>query len=187
MTNSNHRTDTQTAFLNWYQPIHGPFIRYCSSKAFGLMSTEDLAQEAILATLSAFDKIQDKEKILGYMIGVVNNIIKNQLRRQKFRADWNEELLASVTAKVKDPETALDIQYLYKCIQQLNAKEQEAILLFEISGFSIKELSEIQESSEAAVKTRLHRARKELKKQLSGCNNKRKLSDSLALYASILF
>lgn len=36
--------------LAWYEPIHAPFVRFCSSKAIGWMETDDLVQEAILAT-----------------------------------------------------------------------------------------------------------------------------------------
>lgn len=174
-------------FLDWYQPIHTSFVRYCSSKSIDLMPTEDLVQETILATLAAFDNIKNKEKLLSYMIGVVNNIIKNHLRQKKFRATWNEETMATIAAKVKDPEIALDIQYLYQCIHQLKAKEKEAILLFEISGFSIQEISQIQQSSPSAVKTRLHRARKALKELVAQDSRPRSLSERLTIYASILF
>ena len=37
------------------------------------MEAEDLAQEAILATLAGWERIRDKEKRLSYMMGVVNN------------------------------------------------------------------------------------------------------------------
>ncbi|WP_052594445.1 RNA polymerase sigma factor [Aureispira sp. CCB-QB1] len=180
-------TPSSQAFLEWYEPIHASFIRYCSSKSLDLMPTEDLAQEAILVTLSAFDRIRDKNKLLSYMIGIVNNIIKNHLRQKKFRATWNEQTMATIAAKVNDPEIALDIQYLYQCIHKLKDKEKEAILLFEISGFSIKEISVIQQSSSAAVKTRLHRARKTLKELVAKDKSPRSLSERLAVYASILF
>lgn len=181
------QTPSAQAFLDWYQPIHAPFVRYCSSKSLNSLSTEDLVQEALLATLSAFDAIKDKEKLLSYMIGIVNNIIKNHLRKKKFQGQWNEERMATIAAKVTDPEIALDIQYLYQCIQKLSPKAQEAILLFEISGFSLKEVSKIQQTSVAAVKTRLHRARKELKRLVAQDNRKRSLSERMAIYASLLF
>ncbi|HMT12635.1 MAG TPA: sigma factor-like helix-turn-helix DNA-binding protein, partial [Ignavibacteria bacterium] len=50
----------------------------------------------------------------------------------------------------------------------LTAKERAAILLFEIAGFSIEEIVTIQkERSLSAVKSRLSRARKKLKKQIT--------------------
>jgi RNA polymerase sigma-70 factor (ECF subfamily) len=51
---------------------------------------------------------------------------------------------------------------LYKCLKELDQVTSECIILFEISGFSIKEIMGIQNSSEAAVKQRLSRGRKQL-------------------------
>lgn len=77
--------DIHQEFLTLYTPLHDRFTRYCSSNAYGLMETEDLVQETILCTLQQFERIHDKNKLLWYMIGVANNIVKNQLRRQNSR------------------------------------------------------------------------------------------------------
>jgi len=75
------KSNINVEFLSLYEPIHSKFIKYCSSIAYGIMETEDLAQEAILTTLLNFSKIEDKNKLLNYMIGVVRNITFNQKRR----------------------------------------------------------------------------------------------------------
>ena len=178
--------DSNEEFLKWYQPVHEPFVRYCSSRAYGVMGTEDLVQEAVLAALQGFDRIKEKDKLLGYMIGVVNNIIRNRKRRMKFQADWDEKSLAQLESKTQDPEIALDIHYLIKALDQLPDKQKEAVLLFEISGFSIKEISEIQDSSTSATKTRISRGRQQLRHLLSEDTGKLPLSKRLAIYASIL-
>ncbi|MFK7933234.1 MAG: RNA polymerase sigma factor [Saprospiraceae bacterium] len=180
-------TDTKQDFLHWYEPIHPALTRYCSSRAWGLMETEDLVQEAVLATLQNFSRVRDKEKLLGFMIGVVNNVIKNKLRRHKFRGAWDEQRMADLESKLGDPELLLDIQYLHKAIEQLPARQREALTLFEISGFSIREISVIQQSTEAATKMRLSRARKALRELLDDTKSTMSLSQRLAVYASVLF
>lgn len=175
------------AFLHWYEPVHERFVRYCSSRAFALMETEDLVQESILQTMEAFNRIKDKSKLLSFMIGVANNIVRQSKRRLKFKGNWDEQLFENLVSKTADPALATDIQFLLKAIQQLNNAQQEALLLFEISGFSIKEISHIQESTEGAVKTRLSRARKALKELLSEDGHPMSLQQRLAVYASVLF
>lgn len=174
-------------FLKWYEPVHEQFVRYCSSRAFALMETEDLVQESILQTLQAFYRIEDNQKLLGFMIGVANNLVRQQKRRLKFKGEWDEMALEKLESRTNDPEIALDIHYLLKAIQQLPEKQKEALVLFEISGFKIKEISVIQECSEGAVKTRLSRARHDLKKSLSEDGRPLPLSKRLAIYTSILF
>ena len=180
------KNDPHSEFLQWYEPVHGQFTRYCSSRAFALMETEDLVQESILQTLQAFYRIEDKEKLLGYMIGVANNLVRQAKRRQKFKGEWDEKMLQQLESRTNDPSVALDIHYLLKAIQLLPVKQKEALILFEISGFSIKEISEIQQSSEGATKTRLSRTRKQLKEMLQEDDRPMPLAKRLAVYASLL-
>ncbi|MCR9286353.1 MAG: RNA polymerase sigma factor [Bacteroidetes bacterium] len=179
--------NTNQAFLSWYESHHDSFVRFCSSKAFGIMETEDLVQEAVLKTLEGFERIQDKTKTLGYMIGIVQNIIRNQRRRQKFQGDWEELVLEKLESKTLNPEVALDIQLLLKKLNELPEKQSEAITLFEISGFSIREIAAIQDSTEGATKTRISRGRQNLKELLSEKPGTMSVSQRLAVYASILF
>jgi RNA polymerase sigma-70 factor (ECF subfamily) len=59
-------------------------------------------------------------------------------------------------------EKQFEINDLYKCLKELDQVTSECIILFEISGFSIKEIMGIQNLSEATVKQRLSRGRKQL-------------------------
>ncbi len=153
-------------FMEIYTPLHNAFIRYCSSRAVGIMSTEDLAQEAILAALSNFEKIKDRRKLLGYLIGVVNNILKNKHRQAKFQANWDDSVSEWLESRMIDPETAMAVKELLEAIEKLPEKDKEAVLLFEVSGFSIEEIADIQTAGPGAVKTRLSRARQKLRRQL---------------------
>lgn len=179
-------TATKTAFLQWYQPYHSKLLRYCSSRAFGIMDAEDLMQEAILATLSHWDRIEDHNKLMAYMMGVVNNLLRNHRRRQPFRGKLSEERLAQLQSKLGDTELALEVNILLKAIEQLPAEQAEALQLFTISGFSIKETAAIQEVSEGAVKTRISRARKSLRQLLAEDGTRMSISQRLQIYASIL-
>ena len=121
------------------------------------------------------------------MIGVANNLVRRAKRQMKFKGELDELALEKLESRTNDPEIALDIHYLLKAIQQLPNKQREALVLFEISGFNIKEISEIQTSSEGATKTRISRARRQLKELLSEDGRPMPLSKRLAIYASILF
>jgi len=173
-------------FLKRYQAIHAPFVRYCSSRAFGIMAAEDLVQEAVLVALQGFDKIKDPEKLLSFLIGTVNNILRNKRRKEKYAESWQDHFAEKVAHKSISPEVTLDIEILLRAMKKLPARQEEALLLFEISGFSIREIAEIQESSEGAVKTRLSRARQALKEQFTERTEQRSLSAALAALAILL-
>ena len=181
------KKETQTAFLDSYEPLHERFVRYCSSRAFGLLESEDLVQEAVLIALRNFEKIHDREKLLGYLIGTVNNLLRQARRQQKFQADFDEAVLEKIQSRSPDPEVALDIHFLLKAVDQLPEKQKEALLLFEVSGFSIREIGEIQGDSEGAVKTRLSRTRQHLRKLLSEDKRPTPMATRFAMFSAILF
>ena len=95
--------------------------------------------------------------------------------------------MEKLESKTLNPEVALDIQLLLKKLNELPEKQSEAITLFEISGFSIREIAAIQDSTEGATKTRISRGRQNLKELLSEKPGTMSVSQRLAVYASILF
>ena len=174
-------------FLAQYESIHAPLTRYCRSKAFGIMATEDLVQEAVLTALKRYEFIRDKEKLLSYLIGTVNNIVKNSMRKLSRQGNWEEHFAQQLQSDAPSPEIAAEVNILLKEMSRLPEKQQEALILFEISGFSIKEIAKIQNGTESAIKTRLSRVRKKLRTKLSDQPAHYSLTKTLAAYASILF
>lgn len=154
-------------FLRYYKPVHSAFVRYCSSHAFGIIETDDLVQDAVLATMKSFHSIREKEKLLAFMISVANNIVKSRLRRKKFDVKISEAQLKNIESCVTNPDMALDIRYLYTALNKLELQEKEAVILFEISGFSMREIAEIQHSTEGATRVRIYRARHKLREALT--------------------
>ena len=71
-------------------------------------------------------------------------------------------------------EQSTEVYFLYQALDRLTENQQEAIILFEISGFSIREIVEIQGASESAIKQRLKRGREKLFDMLNYKINKEK-------------
>lgn len=132
------------------------------------MEAKDLVQETVWVVLRRWDEIQKKDSLLAFMIGVANRQIKAQLRQmqRQTRFDQEKEALLKMEARIQNADLAYDIHLMYQAMEQLGEKEKECLVMVEISGFSIREVSEIQGDSEGAVKTRLSRARQRLKSLL---------------------
>lgn len=161
----------QKAFLAAYQKCHEPFVRYCSALAYGKMDTEDLVQDVLLSAYQHFEKISNKEQFLHYLIRAARNRSISHWRRQKYKAELLEKHADRLTAQDVSAETLIDIQLLYQTMDRLPTKQKDALVLFEISGFSMKEIAIIQESTEGAIKTKISRGRKRLRKLLSDRSN----------------
>lgn len=173
-------------FLSLYEPVHTAFVRYCSSHAYGIMETDDLVQDTILATMQNFKTIREKEKLLHFMIRVANNIVNSKWRRMKFNGALSESQLLKLEGKTTDPALTLDIHYLYKALNQLPVTDKEAVILFEISGFSMNEIAVIQNTTEGATRTRVSRARQKLRELLTSDNVNYETSGGKILFSFIL-
>ncbi|WP_116108662.1 RNA polymerase sigma factor [Lewinella sp. IMCC34191] len=179
--------DNATAFLLWYEPLHERFARYCASRATGLDSAEDIAQDAILSALEQWDRLEDKSRLLPYMIGIVNNRVRNALRSARVHRCFLEERGRILSERLPArQELALDLQYLLRAIDRLPEASREALLLSTVSGFSLREVAEIQNATEGAVKVRISRARKQLRETFNEDGKPLSIGERLQIYASIL-
>lgn len=149
-----------------YRACHDPFVRYCSAVADGKMATEDLVQDVLLSAYKNYDALRQGTPLLHYLIRAARNRKVSMWRRSKHRAEFVDEYAEKLMSRETPPDVLLDIQLLYKLIRRLPEAQGDALLLFEISGFSMKEIATIQESTEGAVKTKISRGRKLLKQML---------------------
>jgi len=151
----------QNHFLQLYEPIHDRFERFCRARVYGEMEYCDLMNETLLVAFEKFDTLKSESAFLSFLIGISIRILgtKNQKMREERMTD------AMQLQNVRDhstSENAADIHHLYECLSQLNNDQRECIILFDLSGFSIKEIAELQNASESAVKQRLKRGREKL-------------------------
>ena len=159
----------QDEFMKVYNPIHDSFVRYCKAKSYGIIDAEDLVNESITRAFESFDTLKNKEIFPAYIYGIVKNIINNELRKRNINKKYDLYKINQETLVKNHAEQKFEIEILYKALSQLSESKKEAIILFEISGYSIKEIAVIQDSKESAVKQRLKRGREELAKII--CNS----------------
>ena len=160
----------QSNFLKAYESCHESLVRYCSALAHGKMDAEDLVQDVLLAAYANFDKIKNKDQLLHYLLRAARNRSVSKFRKQKYKATLLEKHTERLAAQEVSADTILEIQLLYKTLDQLPEKQKDALILFEINGFSIKEIAVIQKKSEGAVKTNISRGRQKLKEIMTAKN-----------------
>ena len=146
-----------------YEACHEPFMRYCSALAYGKMDVEDLVQDVLAAAYHRFEKIENKDQLLHYLVRAARNRSISLWRKQKHQESLSELHAERLSSQGLSPDAVLDIQLLYRTLDRLPSKQRDALVLFEISGFSMKEIAEIQGSTEGAVKTKISRGRQKLK------------------------
>jgi RNA polymerase sigma factor (sigma-70 family) len=154
----------QKHFLKLYQPVHARFEKFCRARAFGDMPYEDLINDSLLIAFKKMEEIKNEKAFLSFLIGISTRILANSKRKKKAINVAEPAIFNQHPDPSNFIEKQFEIELLYQSLAKLPELQKEAIILFEITGFSIKEIMEIQKSGESAVKQRLARGRKELAK-----------------------
>lgn len=156
----------QIEFLKLYEPVHTNFEKFCRARVYGEMEYSDLMNETLLIVYSKFDSIKNKTSLLSYLCGVSIRLLANNKRKLKPNLGLDSKQIEIVDSNA-NTDKDLKVSLLYSAMSFLPERQRECLILFEITGFSIKEIMEIQNSSESAIKQRLRRGRQKLTEILS--------------------
>lgn len=157
----------QKEFLELYEPVHDRFERFCRARVYGDMDFRDLMNETLLRAYQKFDELRSKKAFLSFLFSISVRVLANNKRKLKEESD-SFELEVQYLFDGSDPaDIGAEVFFLHKALTHLSDDQREAVILYEISGFSIKEIAEIQDTSESNVKQRLRRGRIRLKEILT--------------------
>ena len=140
-----------------------------------LSKSEDDAKDLMGNTLEIafkkFETLKDRTKFKYFIFGIASRITNNERRKWSNKIFVSDANLNKQISTIQDSDQSADYYFLHQALQQLKQSNREAIVLFELEGFSIKEIAEIQNTNENTIKTRLSRGRAELKAILNPISN----------------
>lgn len=161
------KRDKKEKFMALYGPVHDRFERFCTARAYGSVDPKDLMHDTILIAYEKLDTVDDPKAFLHFLFGISIRVLANSNRKLRPLHTPEEYQAFQVEDASMDPEKSDDVNLLYHGLAQLPEAQREALVLFEISGFSIAEIADLQEIGISAVKQRLARGRKALLEVLS--------------------
>lgn len=156
---------TREQFISHVEGSQKAFRRFLVALCCGdSQLADDIAQDAYLKAFLACDTLLDTEKFNAWIFRIGYNAFISNKRAQKIHADYAEA--GNIPA-----DTAADSNFryqdLYRALNLLPPKERTSVLLFYMQGYSIKEIAEMEEVSQDAVKQHLSRGRNHLRGFLS--------------------
>ena len=131
-------------------------------RRYGANFPEDIAQEAFVILMQREEPV---EHPTAFLYGTVRTLSLTERRPMKNKNLSLESVLEP--GKASDAEDHLLHREVRERMKTLSPTFREALWLFVVEGLSIREIAEILEIPEATVKTRIHRAKAQLREQLN--------------------
>lgn len=134
---------------------------------------EDIVQESFLKAYKKIDSIEDINKIGSWLNAITARTAIDFLRMEKrknSRLVDSSEIIVGFTAAETNTEEEADIHFLKEEVCQgmenLSKESQEVLSLKIYHGLNEKEIASRLHLKPSTVKTRLYRARKQLKQTI---------------------
>lgn len=134
----------------------------------------DLTQEAFIRVFRAWRSFKPGTSFLSWIYRIVTNLHRDELRRRKGRyqeeipeANEPQQFGSGRPLAVQPIEEYIDgylSEPVSKALSELTAEQRQIVLLADVDDFSYQEIGEIVGCSVGTVRSRLHRARGQLRK-----------------------
>ena len=121
---------------------------------------EDAVQNTILKAYQNLDTLKERAYFRTWTVRILKNECFTLLKRQQTLVPLSGQLEINYEMKVPD----LDLN---RAFDMLSPDERLTVTLYYYEGFKTAEIAKLTDVSESTVRSRLFRARAELKEQLS--------------------
>jgi len=157
------------AFTQLIEIYQKPVYNLCYRMLGNAGDAEDAGQEAFLRAYKSLDRYDPKRSFVTWLLSIASHYCIDQLRKQRFTSfsmDDEDHAWLEPPDPSPNPEVMMSIQEKQERIQalleDLGPKDRSAVIMRYWYEYSYEEIAEALSLTTSAVKSRLHRARKEL-------------------------
>ncbi|MUG45685.1 sigma-70 family RNA polymerase sigma factor [Paenibacillus woosongensis] len=150
-----------------YRDYKNDVYRYLFYLCRNHHTAEDLTQETFCRAWSHLEQLPEK-KVKPWLFRVSHNAYIDKLRKESRSSSYENEFFYQFAGE-ETPETWMlreeSRQELYSQLLLLNLNQRQAVLLYDIHGFSYQEAANLMEISLSKFKITLYRARQRLRNE----------------------
>jgi RNA polymerase sigma-70 factor, ECF subfamily len=157
-------TDPKVEFERLLAELRPRLHRYCARMTGSVIDGEDVLQETLVKAIEAFPHTGPLANVEGWLFRIAHNAALDFLRRRTRREgvqDGDEALEA-----IADPDSEIERRQAaaasLRTLMRLPVAQRSSVILMDVLGHSLEEISEVLESTVPAVKANLHRGRQRL-------------------------
>jgi RNA polymerase sigma-70 factor (TIGR02960 family) len=194
------RAGDEEAFRELIDPYRGELQLHCYRILGSVQDAEDLLQETLLAAWRGLERFDGRSSLRAWLYRIATNRCLNALRDKGRRPRevvaiaeppeptrrtepiWLEPYPDALLDTVADTSPGPEARYEFKeavglafvtALQHLPPRQRVVLVLRDVLGFRAAEVADMLDTSEAAVKGALQRARAALETRLPGRDRER--------------
>jgi RNA polymerase sigma-70 factor, ECF subfamily len=126
----------------------------------------DLTQEAFIRVYRAWRSFKPGTSFLSWVYRIVTNLYRDELRRRKGRF-YQEEIPERPVSPIEEYVEGQLSEPVAKALAELTPEQRKIVLLADVEECSYQEIGRIVGCSVGTVRSRLHRARSQLRKLIN--------------------
>jgi RNA polymerase sigma-70 factor (ECF subfamily) len=133
----------------------------------------DLAQECLVRVFRQIDQLSEPRAFVSWLVRIVRNAAIDRSRRRKARPplqDVDAEEMFDLADEGLDPseraERSSETRMVWRALAALGAEHREIVTLKDIQGLEFEQIAQILRVPIGTLKSRSHRARAALARQL---------------------
>lgn len=108
--------------------------------------------------------IQEKENLRSFFLGIARHVVLKRWRDEHQWEELDDERFVTPPVDIERGEIA---QIVGEAVRSLPPLQREALILAEYEELSLEEIAQAVDAEVGAVKSRLHRARENLRRTLA--------------------
>jgi len=173
-----YKTDFEKIVESYQEKVRNTCFRYVNNSE----DADDIAQEVFVKVYESLDTFREEAQLSTWIYRIAVNksldFLRSKNRKKRFtkltsifqKVNDDEEMVIAIPV-LENPQQVMEDnerkEVLNWAISKLPENQKTAIILSKYEGFSNKEITEIMNISLSAVESLVHRAKKNLHKQLS--------------------
>ena len=152
--------------IGYQHRVFGVALRMLGNRA----EAEEIAQEVFLRAHRAVADFRGEARLSTWLYGIASRLCLNRLASPDRRMARGDAILADVTAATPDAAAELERveldAALRTAIAELPEERRLVLVLRDVEGLSYEQIAEALAVDPGTVRSRLHRARMQLKEKL---------------------
>lgn len=149
------------------------------------VKADDIVQDVLLKAWEKQDDLESIDAIMPWLFAILRNTFRASFRRRKFESDVAVEDGYDLVVAA-DQELSCEVHETLDALAELPRDQREVIVLVCFEGMSYEDAAAVCDCPVGTVKSRLNRARRELKLSL-GLVDDAQLFDRLPVHPEVVF